>query len=206
MKTHSISVTLLIAFLIALVSTGAGAQQMYKWIGKDGKINYTDLPPPAFAKKAEIKSVVSSDSDTSSLPYELAQAAKNNPVTLYTGADCAPCDNGRILLSKRGIPFTEKTVKTAEDGQRLKQVGGAGNLPLLVIGRSQQNGFEANAWGSALSAAGYPETSKLPASYRNPAPQSAAPKVVKETTIVKKNPDPAPLAIPDNASPSGFRF
>ena len=202
MKAHSISV----ALLITLACSGAVAQQMYKWVGKDGKINYTDSPPPTFAKKAEIKSVVGGGPDISTLPYELAQVAKSNPVTLYTGADCAPCDSGRNLLSTRGIPFTEKTVKTAEDGQRLKQVGGVGTLPLLVVGRAQQSGFEATAWGSALSAAGYPDTSKLPANYRNPAPESAAPKVVKETTTVKKNPDPAPLAIPDNASPSGFRF
>jgi glutaredoxin len=202
MKVHSLSV----ALLIALACSGAVAQQMYKWVGKDGKVNYTDSPPPAFAKQSAMKATAGGGPDTSNLPFELAQATKNNPVTLYTGTDCVPCDSGRALLSARGIPFSEKTVKTVEDGQRLKQVGGAGTLPLLIVGRSQQSGFEASGWGTALTAAGYPETSKLPASYRNPAVESAAPKVVKDAGTAKKNPDPAPLAVPDNAQSSGFRF
>ena len=202
MKTHSI----LIPLVMTLACGGAAAQQMYKWIGKDGKINYTDTPPPAFAKQSEIKAVTGGGPDTSNLPYELAQAAKSSPVTLYTGTDCAPCDSGRALLTARGIPFSEKTVKTAEDGQQLKQAGGSGTLPLLVIGRTRQPGFEATGWGNALTVAGYPETSKLPASYRNPAAEAAAPKVVKEKPPAKKSVDAAPVTLPDNASPSGFRF
>lgn len=202
MKMHST----LVPLMIALASGGAAAQQMYKWIGKDGKINYTDTPPPASAKQTEIKAVTASGPDTSNLPYELALAAKSNPVTLYTGLECAPCDSGRSFLMARGIPFAEKTVKTVEDGQQLKQAGGAGTLPLLVVGRTRQPGFEATGWGTVLTAAGYPETSKLPASYHNPAAQAAAPKVVKEAAPVKNNPETAPAAPRDNASPSGFRF
>jgi glutaredoxin len=202
MKTYSI----LIPLVMTLACGSANAQQMYKWIGKDGKINYTDTPPPAFAKQSEIKAVTGGGPDTSNLPYELAQAAKSNPVTLYTGSDCAPCDSGRALLTARGIPFSEKTVRTAEDGEQLKQVGGAGTLPLLVVGRTKQTGFEATGWGTALTVAGYPETSKLPASYRNPVAEAAAPKVVKETAPAKKKSEPAPVVLPDNASPSGIRF
>lgn len=203
-KAHALS----LALLIGLAASGASAQQMYKWVGKDGKINYTDTPPPATAKPAEIKTAIGNGgaADFSNLPYEVAQAAKANPVTLYTGTDCAPCDSGRSMLTARGIPFAEKTVKTIEDGQRLKQAGGTGTLPLLVVGRSQQIGFEATGWGTMLTAAGYPETSKLPPTYRNPAAESAAPKVVKEVSTAKKNPDPAPAAAPASPAVSGFRF
>lgn len=201
--------TALFVLSVALISSGAAAQQMYKWVGKDGKINYTDTPPPGSAKPVEIKTAGGGSSSSAvfaNLPYEIAQVAKNNPVTLYTGTDCAPCDGGRTMLTARGIPFSEKTVKTTEDGQRLKQAGGNGTLPLLVVGRSQQIGFDAAGWGTLLSAAGYPESSRLPASYKNPAAESAAPKVVKEITTTKKNPEPAPVAAPASPSASGFRF
>ncbi len=204
MKTHSI----LIPLLMVLASGSVAAQQMYKWIGKDGKINYTDVPPPVSAKQTEIKSVSGSGVDTGNLPYELAQATKSNPVTLYTGMECAPCDSGRSFLTARGIPFVEKTVKTYEDGQQLKQAGGAGTLPLLIVGRTRQTGFEAGGWSTVLTAVGYPQTSKLPAQYRNPAAQAAAPKVVQDATPAKNNPEPVPAAttLPENKSTSGFRF
>lgn len=202
--------SLLIALSMVLASGSIAAQQMYKWTGKDGKVNYTDVPPPASAKQTDIKTVaVAGDGggvDTNNLPYELAQAAKGNPVTLYTGLECAPCDSGRSFLTVRGIPFVEKTVKTVEDGQQLKQAGGAATLPLLIVGRARQIGYEATAWGMALSTAGYPESSKLPKGYRNPMAQAAAPKVVKETVSVTKNPEAAPAPPINNASPSGFRF
>lgn len=202
MKTSSVSILL----LLTLASGAAAAQQMYKWIGKDGKINYSDTPPPITARQTEIKAVSAGSPDSSDLPYELAQATKSSPVTLYTGPTCAPCDSGRNFLTSRGIPFAEKTVKTYEDGQQLKQAGGAATLPLLVVGRNRQSGFEPTGWGTALTAAGYPETSRLPASYRNPAVQAAAPIIVKSAVQVKNNPVNVPAVLPDNTSPSGFRF
>ena len=207
-KSHSKPYIFFVVLAAVFVSATAEAQQMYKWIGRDGKINYTDTPPPASAKASEIKSSMASGGGTglANLPYELAQAAQNNPVIFYTSADCAPCDSGRTMLSARGIPFTEKTVKTAEDGLRLKQAGGAETLPLLLVGRSKQNGFEATGWATMLTAAGYPESSKLPATYRNPTPQPAAPKIVKDTPPVKKTPDPTPVAAPVSTPASGFRF
>ena len=40
-----------------------------------------------------------------------------------------------------------------------------------TICRDQQGGFETALWNSRLSAAGYPETSRLPKNYRNPPAQ-----------------------------------
>lgn len=41
------------------------------------------------------------------LPYEVAEAARKNPVTLYTSSNCSPCDTGRTMLTSRGVPFRE---------------------------------------------------------------------------------------------------
>ena len=43
---------LAIAVAAMLVAATAGAQ-MYRWVDKDGKVHYTDTPPPAAAKSAE---------------------------------------------------------------------------------------------------------------------------------------------------------
>ena len=86
-----------------------------------------------------------------------------NPVTLYTAPSCNACNEGRNLLKQAGIPFNEKNrKKTNEDVSKLSQVSGDTSLPLLIINRSKFKGLDSTEWRNALSAAGYPETNKLP--------------------------------------------
>lgn len=192
---------------LLLLSLNAHAQ-LYKWVGQDGKVTYSDTPPPASVKKVEEKAISSAGPATSSLPFELASAVKANPVTLYTTSKCSGCDSGRALLNARGIPYTEKTVNSNEDIARLQQVGGDKQLPFLTVGRNKQSGFEADAWNTMLSGAAYPEASQLPASYRNPPPQAAAPKKAAETRAEAAPAHDTPgdsLPAAGNAPP-GFRF
>ena len=192
------------------VNLDAHAQQMYKSIGADGRVTYSDTPPPRSAKRVETKVIGGSEVATDNLPYELAQAVKKNPVTLYTTSACPACDSARTFLSGRGVPYAEKTVTTAEDAERLKRVGGSSTLPFVLVGRSKQVGFETAAWGTMLSAAGYPENGKLPRGYRNAAVTAAAPVIEKETKASEKveadaMPSVAPKAVNDRAPP-GFHF
>lgn len=203
------------ACAVLLLCTASAHAQLYKWTGPDGKVTYGDTPPSS-AARIEAKPVAPNAPDTAGLPYELAQAARNHPVTLYTTNDCGACDSGRSLLVARGVPFAEKTVTTNEDAAQLRQAGGDGKLPLLTIGRSRQTGFQAGTWNSALTTAGYPETSRLPKTYRNPPPVAAAsvptptPAPPKQSATEDRNipARPAatePLPATGNAPP-GFRF
>jgi hypothetical protein len=112
----------------------------------------------------------------------------------------------------RGIPFAEKTVISNEDIARLREIGGDVQLPLLVIGRTTQKGFSTDSWDNVLSAAGYPETSKLPKSYRNPPAEAAAPAPklaapgqanAKQSAATRPADDLPPAA---GNAPPGFRF
>ncbi|SNS98252.1 protein of unknown function [Noviherbaspirillum humi] len=196
-------------------ANGAIGAEIYKWVGPDGKVTYSDTPPPASARRAEPKTSGGAAAAAPQLPYALARAAEAAPVTLYAGADCAPCDSGRTLLKQRGIPFTEKTVNSDDDITRFHQVNPGGDLPLLTVGRNQQRGFEASAWQTALTAAGYPEKSQLPASWRHAAEPLAPPKAAKaEAPRVEAPAEPAfkpaapaaPSAGPARDAPPGFRF
>lgn len=163
--------------LVCLLTTPGAQAQLYKSIGPDGRVTYSDIPP-ASGKIVDSKSRSNNtdgDADTSGLPYELAQAKKNSPVILYTSNKCIPCDDGRKLLNNRGIPFREKTISTNSDIARLKEVAGESQLPFLQIGRSKESGFEAVAWNAALSLAGYPQNNQLPKTYRNGQSTAAAP-------------------------------
>ena len=164
-----------LAMALLLCAGSAGAQQMYKWVDAKGVVHFSDQPPPASeGRKVEAKAGASEVS-VADLPYLLAEAVRNAPVTLYTGRACAVCDQGRALLQARGIPFTEKTVNSNDDIAKLAQAGSDGQLPLLLVGRTPLVGFESTTWQNALSDAAYPSQSILPASYQQAAATPAAP-------------------------------
>lgn len=200
----------------AALSTGTAYAELYKSVGPDGKITYSDMPPPS-ASRIEKKAIASGGNVSPNLPYELAQAAAANPVTLYTSAKCSPCDEGRQLLQKRGIPFQEKTVSSAADAAKLKQATGAETgLPVLAIGRATQAGFDSTGWSSALTAAGYPAQNRLPSNYRQPVAEAAAPSAItkakpaaetQEQAVTARVAPAVPKAgVPAGDAPPGFRF
>ena len=47
----------LFAAIAILLATATVAAQVYKWVDKDGKVQYSDSPPPASATKTEAKKV-----------------------------------------------------------------------------------------------------------------------------------------------------
>ncbi|MCU6432788.1 glutaredoxin family protein [Undibacterium sp. Jales W-56] len=203
--------TLKAVFLLASLLMAASVHaQMYKWVGADGKVTYSDVPPPSSVKQVQSKSY-GSDTPVSNLPPELAAAAAKNPVTLYTTTNCAPCNEGRAFLKGSGIPFAEKTVKTKEDADKLKQVSGDTQLPLLVISNAKFRGLDTGEWRTALTNAGYPETDQLPKDYRYSAAESAAPAPAPaanndgsdDNALVKKKRKAQP---PPASAESGFRF
>jgi glutaredoxin len=157
--------------LCAAVSTLAQAQGVFRIVGPDGKVTYSDHPPTAADSNANSGSTARSSASSSGarLPVELQKAASEFPVVLYTAKDCGPCNSGRNLLVNRGIPFTEKTVDNNESVAALKQLTGQNSIPLLSIGAQQLKGYSDSTWSQYLTSAGYPEKSALPRNYSRPA-------------------------------------
>lgn len=208
---------------LAIVGTDASAQ-MYSWKDAKGVTHFSDQPPPdrvdnKTGNKADSKAgpVIArtaprTGASQPSLPYGLAEAARRNPVVLYTTAACSACDQGRALLQQRGVPFTEKTVTSSADQQQLKDAGSDLRLPLLVVGSSKQIGFEAVGWQEALTAANYPLQSRLPAGWRPPAAVAAAPQAAPAPATgelareVAPPADITPVKPPPENAPPGFQF
>lgn len=163
----------LLTLACALAASAAHAQ--YKWIDADGRVNYSDQPPPATAKKViPLKGAAAEGSVEVTLPFAVQQAARNFPVVLYTDDKCEPCSKGREHLRLRGIPYAEKTVTTAADLEELKKAGGSDRLPFLRVGRYTSTGYAGPEWDGLLDAAGYPRTNSLPRTYQPPTAQPAA--------------------------------
>jgi glutaredoxin len=202
-----------IAGVLMTLCAAVAHAQLYKWTGPDGKVNYSDTPPASPSTKVETRNLTIGDASAGDFPFEVMQAMKSNPVTLYTTRNCIPCDDGRKHLRDRGIPFSEKTVNSNEDVAQFRKVGGDTSLPLLVVGRLKERGYEPGAWDSTLSSAGYPDSNKLPKNYRQPVAQPAAPKPVaaakpEDAAPIRTQPKPGPTELPPPTgnAPPGFRF
>ncbi len=163
-------ILILLPFLLAGIVCAA---EMYRWVDANGKVHYTDTPPPLTAKNVQ-KKVLGSQAGEAQMPYSLQQAMKNFPVILYSSKCGEPCINAIELLTNRGIPFSKKNPENnPTDSEALKKVtGGELVVPVLVVGKDILKGFEKGSWNSALDLAGYPKSSVLPKSFVKPAPEA----------------------------------
>lgn len=174
---------------VAVASVLAQAQTVYRWVDKDGKVQYSDTPPPADARSSQQKRLGSGTTIDEQVPYAVQMAVQKNPVSVYI-TDCGdPCSGARALLAKRGIPYTEHDPENNRaDAEALKKLVGSLQVPVLVVGENSIKGFEDATWNSALDAGGYPRTSPFT---RAPAPKkSAAPKAAPAPAQVGQAPAP----------------
>lgn len=196
------------------LTLGVQAQQLYRIVGPDGKITFTDRAPEATAPGSRTSTLTpDAGSSAATLPFELRQVVQRFPVTLYSGNDCAPCDNARNMLVTRGVPFTERTVTTNEDIDALQRLAGTTSLPFATIGGQQLAGYSSTEWAQYLDVAGYPKQSQLPHNYRR---ATAMPLVaVKPAQAAVNPPDKAPSRPsapataptgPTPSNPAGIKF
>ena len=187
MRAHSLTVAAHALSFVTATLIACPAVAQFKWVGPNGTVTYSDQPPPTDARGAIAMSAPKPRSDGApdgALPYALRDAAAKYPVVLFVTNDCAPCQQARSHLVKRGIPFAERAVKTTADADAFKRLGFNDNsFPAMSVGRDRTTGFESAAWDIMLTAAGYPEKSALPPNYRHaPAKTLAAQSAPKALT------------------------
>lgn len=206
-----------------LTSSSLSAQTIFRIVNPDGSITFSDKPPvtTTTGKQTVTASTAGGrqvDLSNNALPFDLRQIAARYPVTLYSADNCAPCAGGRTLLANRGIPFNERTVSTNQDNEALLRISGENSLPFLTIGGQKIKGFSDTEWVQYLDAAGYPISSKLPPTYRNPAPaplvalqRQADPQAAGQQAAPRPAAEPPPAADrpaeePASPNPAGIRF
>lgn len=193
--------------LMLLACAAGPSHALFKVVGPDGRVTYTDRAPgPADGRMQPVSKDTGRASDVQ-LPFALRQVASRFPVTLFTAADCADaCTMARSFLARRGVPYAERTAKTNEEKEAWERIVGGTQAPTLTVGSQSLRGFTPAAWDETLDVAGYPKSSLLPASWQPPpavpliAPRQAAP-----------NPAPMPLPAAREAergsdNPTGIRF
>lgn len=189
--------------IIAAPAWDAGAQQLYRWVDKDGRVHYTQQPPPrGAAKSVQQRSLGSSVIETNQPPFVLQQAMKNYPVILFVAPSCKEgCPETRELLAKRGVPFREVNVIDQDSSEALKKATGDNKVPALLVGRLVQVGYRPEAMQRALDAAGYPAAPAFTGKPPVLPPLPARPAPAAPASQPEGSPPPNPADAPPDGQP-----
>ncbi|MBK9115511.1 MAG: glutaredoxin family protein [Betaproteobacteria bacterium] len=183
MSTLAHRTALGLAALALATAAIAQAPQVYRYKDADGRIVYSDRPPPPSAQGVQMRSVGGNFVETSEPSLAAQQAAERFPVTLFT-FDCGEvCQSAEAVLNRRGVPFSKVDVQTDEQGRaRMKELTGDDKAPVLAVGdKLVAKGYNESRWQTLLDEAGYPKTQ---------APRRAAPAA---RTAEAAPPPPQPL-------------
>lgn len=140
----------LVWFGLLCIPLGLHAAEMYRWVGPSGVTHYSDSLPPAGVQQASRLSGEAASGNSGLTTQE------RPAVVLYAFA-CGPlCDDAKVWLGEQGIAYTLKDPQQdPEAAAELKKLIGVLEAPALKVGDKSFKGFEPNAWGRMLSAAGY---------------------------------------------------
>jgi glutaredoxin len=188
------------AALAAIVAAGAAAQgkQVYRYVDKDGRVVYTDRAPPADSKSVQAKRVTPNLIESNPVPLATMQALERFPVTLYTFACGEFCQSAEALLNRRGVPFATVNVEDPKGAERLQQLTGELQAPVLQVGdKLVARGYNEARWNALLDEAGYP---KAPPSRRaTPVLGSAEPPAMPSVPRIEA---PPPVPAPSGGYPT----
>ena len=138
-----------------IAATALDAQTVYKSIGPDGKVVYSDSPPvdgknarkmkfdnlPASPLPAAARASVEQLKRSTSTAVPATTA-----VVLYSASWCGYCKAAKAYLGARGIAYREIDVDTESGQAAFAQAGGGSGVPLLVAGGQRVQGFSQAAY------------------------------------------------------------
>ena len=148
-------------FIIGFVVTALHAETLYKVVGTDGKITYTDQPP---ADRKSTTTLRFADAPSTPLPesvlkYQAAlqksmqgrlAAAKKidaiGSVTLFSATWCGYCTQAKAYMQAKSIGYREVDIDTPDGGRAYLEAGGARGVPLLMADGRRIQGFSAGAY------------------------------------------------------------
>jgi glutaredoxin len=124
-------------FPLAMLFACPAAAGVYKWTDAQGRVHYSDAPPPA-AKTTQLRL------QTYAGPAQVGRVVgADSRVTLYTTEWCGVCKRAKAFMQQNGVPFREWDVEKTEYGAiKFRQLGGTG-VPLITVGTEKMTGFDA---------------------------------------------------------------
>jgi hypothetical protein len=149
---------IILLVLLTVVAMPALAGKVYQWRDADGRVFYSDQPPPVSGVKERQIRPNTIGNKVASAASQVKEAAT---VILWVSANCEPmCSDAIALLDQRNVPYDVRNVDPSNDKSMLAFFTAAGSMqarpPILLIGNEVFKEWNSPLWQSALTKAGYP--------------------------------------------------
>lgn len=185
--SHVVSAAAMLALAFNVL---AQEKNLYRYTDADGRVVYSDRPPPPSAKESQIKRAGGNFIETDKISAGTRQAMERSPVTLYAFSCGALCEDAETMLQKRGIPYAFVNTQDQAGNEKLKKLTGGLEVPVLQVGTEFVKGFQEARWQQMLDQGGYAKDAGVKTTTKH----TAAPPPAPEPAPV---PRPALLADPD---------
>jgi glutaredoxin len=157
-------ITRLATFVLwsAAATTLPAAETMYKSVGPDGRVTYSDRPPTdgLIEKTMTFENLPSSPLPESTVTYveQLRKMKASSPsniatsgIVLYSAAWCGYCKQAKAYLAGKRIPYQEFDVDTRNGMAAYAQAGGRKGVPLLLADGQRVQGFSRAAYDALFA-------------------------------------------------------
>ena len=145
-----------------LAGATASAQTVYKSVGADGKIVYSDHAPTEGHLEKTMKFALASSALPASAASYMEHFRKTHPagaepvaagkgVTLYSAVWCGYCRKAKAWLGEHGVAYTDVDIDAPGGTAALAHAsGGSTGVPVLVVDGRALTGFSAGAYDAAF--------------------------------------------------------
>ena len=149
-----------VAILCIAAWSAAAAQTLYKSVGPDGKIVYSDKPPASgkVEKTLDVQTLPNTaiPPETVKELERLKREGKGHAVpsaglVLFSAGWCGYCRQAKAHLAQRGVSYREYDIDTPDGKAAFAQAGGGGGVPLLIKNGEKVRGYSREGYEALLA-------------------------------------------------------
>lgn len=143
-----------IALCALSVCVPVSAQQIHRWVGADGRVQYSDKPPPGVTSRP-VEARINSYSGTPVVSGTPSPAATRPEIKMYATDWCPYCKKAQAFFAQQGIRYTHVDIEKSDAARAEYQRLGGRGVPVILVGSQRMNGFSEERLAQMLKAAGY---------------------------------------------------